>query len=322
MMPTDGFVTELVSEALLAIAEGSQNIVLWGMEGSELAVLSNLHRAGLISFISGVIDSSSTVQRRSFLGLEVQAPEALSHMELDTLIVASDEKKEVILDQFSKIDSRIPRIIVSGQANYNFDDSVYQHIQKSCLVKSKAGGNAHMLIHLYQSLKHIATRNVQGSIAEFGVYQGGTTVFMAKVLRHYGHTARIYGFDTFAGFPQRKSALDMYRDQKCEFQDYEAVERYCSPYNIELVQGDICETYTKLQDIPLALSFFDTDNYSPTKQALELCIQQTVHGGILAFDHYYSPGWNKTVGERIAIKQVMQKNQVFNLHGTGIFIKM
>ena len=321
-MRTDGFVTELVSETLLAIAEGSQNIVLWGVEGSELPVLAALNGVGLMSFVSGLIDGHSTVQRRSFFGLEAQAPEDLSHMEFDTLIVASDENKEAVLEQFSRIDSRIPRIIVSGQANYNFDDLVYQHIQKSCLVKSKAGGYSHMLVHLYQSLKHIATRHMQGCIAEFGVYQGGTTVFMAKVLQRYGYTGRIYGFDTFAGFPQRKSALDMYRDQKCEFQDYEAVERYCSPYNIELIQGDICETYIKLQDIPLALSFFDTDNYSPTKQALELCIQQTVPGGILAFDHYYSPDWNKTVGERIAVKQVMQKNQVFNLHGTGIFIKM
>jgi len=178
------------------------------------------------------------------------------------------------------------------------------------------------LVHLYQSLKYVATRNLLGDVAEFGVYQGGTTVFMAKVLQHYGHTGRIYGFDTFAGFPQRKSVLDIYRDKKCEFPDYDAVKRYCSVYNIELVQGDICETYTRLQGIPLVLSFFDTDNYSPTRHALELCVKQTVQGGILAFDHYYSPNWNKTVGERIAIRQVLHENQTFNLHGTGFFVKM
>ena len=72
----------------------------------------------------------------------------------------------------------------------------------------------------------------------------------------------------------------------------------------------------------MALSFFDTDNYSPTRKALELCIEQTVQGGILAFDHHFSPGWNKTVGERIAIRQALEKKEVLNFHGTGIFIKI
>jgi O-methyltransferase len=316
------FINDLVNETLLAVAEGQKKIVLWGIESNGLAVLSALNSMGMISFVSGLIDSSSAVQGRSFFGFLVQAPSDLPSIELDTLIVASDEGKESILDQFSRIDSRVPRIILSGQANYEFDDPVYQHILSSCPVKSKAGGYQHMLVHLYQSLRYVATRNLYGSIAEFGVYQGGTTVFMAKVLQHYGCTGRIYGFDTFAGFPQRKSALDIYRDQKCEFPDFETVRRYCSPYNIELVQGDICETYTKLHDIPLVMSFFDTDNYSPTRRALELCIKQTVEGGILAFDHYYSPNWNKTVGERIAIKQVLDESQTFNLHGTGIFVKI
>ncbi len=145
-----------------------------------------------------------------------------------------------------------------------------------------------MLVHLYQSLKYVMTRNLRGAVAEFGVYQGGTTVFMAKVLQHYGYSGRIYGFDTFAGFPPRKHILDI----------------------------------SRLQGIPLMLSFFDTDNYSPTRKALELCLEQTVQGGILAFDHYYSPGWNKTVGERIAIRQSLEKKEVLNFHGTGIFIKI
>lgn len=318
----DEFVSELVQEVVQAIAEGSQRIVVWGIKEGGLGVLSTLYSMGLISFVSGIIDSSARAQGRSFFGVEVQTPDGLSRMELDTLVIASDEGKETILSQFARIDGRIPRIIVGGQANYEFGDPIYQQLQRSCPVKSKAGGYPHMLLHLYQALKYVAVRELKGDIAEFGVYQGGTTVFMAKVLRHYGHTGRIYGFDTFSGFPQRRSALDIYRDAKCEFPDFETVRNYCSPYNIELIQGDICETYTRLQDIPLALSFFDTDNYSPTMRALELCLAQTVQGGVLAFDHYYSPNWSKTVGERIAVKQVLDGSRVLNLHGTGIFVKI
>ncbi len=145
---------------------------------------------------------------------------------------------------------------------------------------------------------------------------------MAKVLQHYGHGGRIYGFDTFAGFPQSRNVLDLYRDRRDEFPDYKTVESYCAPYSIELVQGDICDTYHRLRDVPLALSFFDTDNYSATRQALQLCYEQTVHGGILAFDHFYSPTWERTIGERVAIRQALEGRDALNLHGTGIFVKL
>lgn len=179
-MLTDEFVTDLVHETVQAIAEGSQHVVLWGIKGRGLAILSALNGMGLISFVSGLIDNDATALCQSFFGIEVQSPEHLSRIELDTLVIASDEGKEAILSHFAQVDSRIPRIVLSGQANYEFDDTVYLQLQKSCLVKSKAGGYAHMLVHLYQSLKYVAIRKLQGDIAEFGVYQGGTTVFIAK----------------------------------------------------------------------------------------------------------------------------------------------
>jgi predicted O-methyltransferase YrrM len=114
----------------------------------------------------------------------------------------------------------------------------------------------------------------------------------------------------------------MYRDEKCEFPDFETVKNYCSPYKIELVAGDIQQTCERLKDTDLALSFFDTDNYSATRKALEICLERTVPGGVLAFDHYFSPTWEQTVGERIAAKQVLKDASLLNLHGTGIFLKL
>jgi hypothetical protein len=175
MMLKDEFVTEIVQEIVQAIAEGSQRIIVWGIKGRGLAVLSALNGMGLISFVCGIIDSDATVQGRSFFGVEVQPPDGLSRMELDTLVIASDEGKETTLSQFVQVDSRIPRIILGGQANYEFGDTVYQQLQRSCPVKSKAGGYAHMLVHLYQSLQYVAMRKLQGDVAEFGVYQGRRT---------------------------------------------------------------------------------------------------------------------------------------------------
>jgi hypothetical protein len=74
--------------------------------------------------------------------------------------------------------------------------------------------------------------------------------------------------------------------------------------NIRLIIGDIAKTYKTLEGHRLILTFFDTDNYSATRQALPLCAELTVHGGVIAFDHYYSPTWPTTIGERLAAKGV------------------
>ena len=104
--------------------------------------------------------------------------------------------------------------------------------------------------------------------------------------------------------------------------DYETVGRYCEPYGVKLIQGDICETHQILKGVPLMFSFFDTDYYSPTRVALEMCYEQTVKGGVIAFDHYFSEGWEDTIGECIAAKEVLEGKPVFHLHGTGIFLKL
>jgi len=91
---------------------------------------------------------------------------------------------------------------------------------------------------------------------------------------------------------------------------------------VELIRGDISNTFKRIEGIPLIFTFFDTDNYTPTRDALELCYEQTVKGGIIAFDHYYcDEKWLNTIGERIAAKQVLSQKNMFNLHGTGIFLK-
>jgi len=322
MTQIDLFTSDLLEQIYAAVAQGRNALVLYPMNATSLKILATLRTGGLLEHVAGIIDSHPELQSKAFLGYQVQPLEALPKIPMDALVITENADKERLLEDIAQVDGRLPLVLYSGDANYEFDDTRLQEIVKSCPVKSKAGGYPNMLIHLYQALRYVGERNLQGDIVEFGVYQGGTTVIMAKILQHVGHPGKIYGFDTFAGFPPRKSMLDNYNDKKCEFPDYETVRAYCAPYNIELLAGDICETYTQIKDLPLALSFFDTDNYSATRLALEMCWEQTVEGGVLAFDHYYSPGWNKTIGERIAIRQVLAQKRAFNLYGTGIFLKI
>jgi O-methyltransferase len=218
----------------------------------------------------------------------------------------------------------MPRVILAGLDHLEFRDAEFEEIIQSCLVKSYATGYRQSLTHLYQSIRYLGAREVRGDVAEFGICKGGTVVFIKKVLEKFGLVdTTVYGFDIFEGFPAKKSLLDLYRHPKCEFKDYETVVSYCERFGVKVIKGDICETYAILRGKPLILSFFDTDNYSPTRAALELCAAQTVSGGVLFFDHFTTEiDYLYTIGERIAANEVLSSDQFFNPHGTGLFIKI
>lgn len=254
---------------------------------------------------------------------DIVADTKIQEISFDIIVITNDKEKEMILRKFSKMDTRKPRIIMAGAGHLKFRDKLYDETLKTSVVSPRAFGYQNMLIHLYQSLLYIKKHNLEGDIAEFGVYRGGTTVFLAKIIQSIGMKSRIFGFDTFSGFPKARSVLDMYNDPHDEFFDYEEVAHYCKSFDIELIKGDINETYHRLKDTKLVLSFFDTDNYSPTRNSLELCYEQTVKGGILAFDHYYcDKRWIYTLGERIAAQDFLVDKNMINFYGTGIFIKM
>lgn len=314
---------ELYTSVIAAIVAGARSFCICGLDDVAVELLATLSCGGLLGSIDAVVGDQTSIEK--ICGVPVEELDAVLRRKLDAIIVTSDASKEKILSRVAKIvdplGAPFPLLLFAGTRHYEFDDEVYFQTVKSCLVKSKAGGYPDMLIHLYQALKAVAQGHVKGDVAEFGVFQGGTTVFMAKVLAHFAHPAKVIGFDTFSGFPAAQSVLDLYNDSKCEFADYDTVASYCGPYRIELVQGDIAETCGRLSDVDLALSFFDTDNYSAARKALAICAERTVVGGFIVFDHWYSPAWKYTIGERLAAREVLGSAKWWNLHGTGVFLR-
>lgn len=319
------FCEDVLKKILNAIVKGRSKFVFWGFNENCIKVLSELKKLGLLEFYtSGIIDQDIPKQGNKIYNYEILPPERIPEIEIDVLVILFDAEKEKILKMYSTIDPRTPDVIISGTRHLEFNDPVFDSILNSCLVKSYATGYPNSQIHIYQSIKYLSDNSIRGNVAEFGIFKGGTIVFIVKVLRHFGFKdINIYGFEIFEGFPQRRSIMDLYSNIDCEYQDYETVSEYCKRYNIEVIKGDICETFNQIKGVPLMFSFFDTDNYSPTRKALELCFNQTVKGGILAFDHYFSSErFIDTIGERIAAKEVLDSKKVFHLHETGIFIKL
>lgn len=154
---------------------------------------------------------------------------------------------------------------------------------------------------------------VKGSIVECGVFRGGGLMAWAKlsaILEPVNLTRRIYGFDTFAGFPAigKKDGGGLGKQVKAGdlfSNSYEELEQLIEIYDsdrflghvdkVHLVKGDaaksIPEFIAKQQHLLISLLFLDFDLYEPTRVALEYFYPRITKGGIIAFDELDNPLW-------------------------------
>ena len=164
----------------------------------------------------------------------------------------------------------------------------------------------------YEIFKRIL--RVKGSIVECGVNRGYGLMTWAKLsalLEPTNLTRRIYGFDTFAGFPSvsdkdragpawetaRPGALsaDSYAEllRLIELNDKDRFLGHIG--KVELVKGDAAQTIPAfMADHPhlvVSLLFMDFDLYEPTRAALEHFVPRMPRGAILAFDELDNPLW-------------------------------
>src|SRR5690606_7464155 len=158
----------------------------------------------------------------------------------------------------------------------------------------------HCLVHIYQCLANAQRRGLKGAVAEFGMFKGGTTMLISRFIEALGADWKVYGFDTFAGFPAKRSPLDMYSHPDCVFLDVDAVRAVFASRNVEIVEGDVVETVFRLAGEDLVLSFVDTDNFTSAEAVIRVIAERTVVGGAIVFDHW--TGLDRhidTIGERM-----------------------
>lgn len=169
---------------------------------------------------------------------------------------------------------------------------------------------------------------VKGSIIECGVFKGFGVMTWAKLstmLEPENLTRRIYGFDTFSGFPSvcekddntvanpQKGALDgsSYEELQELIKEYDR-DRFLGHIDkVHLIKGDVKKTIPDfIQNHPhliISLLFLDMDLYEPTKLALELFVPRMPKGAILAFDELDNPMWP---GETLALLETMGVNKL------------
>lgn len=191
--------------------------------------------------------------------------------------------------------------------------------------------------------KQIRERDIPGSIAELGVYQGA---FAAELNRLFPER-RLYLFDTFEGFVEE----DLLTERKLGGRNAFAVAGDFSDTSVEIVLGkmsDPAHVYTCQGHFPDSLSrgamsasgdvtvtaddlnkehfagvSLDTDLYEPTMAGLHYFYPRLNSGGFILLHDYHSaqyPGVHRAAIEFFK-EYGLYCTPIPDLHGTAVIIK-
>jgi O-methyltransferase len=303
----------------LAAVTIAPKIAIIGFTASTLKLLEALRGMQLLECISGIYisngrDYPQSIPIKPMASLRADCP--------NLVVVASDKEKESLLTEAAPYLNPQTRILIAGFSHLQFSDPEFEDEVQKAVLPSLANGYPNSLIHIYQCLKNAARLRLQGVVAEFGMFKGGTTMLISQFIERLGMPWKVYGFDSFSGFPARRSPLDMYAHPDCVFLDEPMIRRMFQGRNVQIIAGDIVQTIGQIRDEPIVLAFVDTDNFSPAAAVIDVIQDRVVPGGAIVFDHF--AGRNRflyTLGERIAAKRLLSDPRYFNLHDTGVFLR-
>ncbi|WP_262047319.1 TylF/MycF family methyltransferase [Bradyrhizobium sp. Bra78] len=303
-------------EAVVARPPGAKvAIVGWTPAAVELA--SDPVFSTGAALLSGIFAPVTPVGPTSIKPLDAIAPE-----QPDIVVIADDVGKEPLLEAVAALLSAETKLLIGGFSHFAFRDEIFDRVRQELFIPSFANGYQNSLVHIYQCLQNAHRQGLKGVVAEFGMFKGGTTMLMSRFIEELGADWKVYGFDTFDGFPPKRNALDMYAHPDCVFLDADLVKAVFAGRNVEVIEGDVVQTASRLQDQDLVLSFVDTDNFSSASAIIRVIADRTVVGGAVVFDHWTGHDRHlDTIGERIAAKRLATDERYFNLHGTGVFLR-
>jgi hypothetical protein len=181
-------------------------------------------------------------------------------------------------------------------------------------------------LSMYELFKRVVP--VKGSVVECGVFRGFGLMSWAKIstiLEPENLTRRIYGFDTFDGFPS-VAGQDTSKFARSNIGDLRAsseeelgalIEQYDRDRflghipKVQLIKGDIVKTAPEFLStnphLVVSLLFIDCDLFEPTRAALDAFVPRMPKGAILAFDELDNPIWpgeTRAVLERLGLNRL------------------
>jgi hypothetical protein len=186
--------------------------------------------------------------------------------------------------------------------------------------------HARRLIYFYDLLCKVA--NVEGDIVECGVGWGRSLFAFALLSELFDRERKIYGFDSFQGFPEptREDEAQRHNIKKGRYSTTkEGVIRYLvnSGMNrtfidgkIILIEGYFSQTLREYSGRAIALLHLDCDLYQSYKESLHSLYPKMARGGVIAFDDYHEkdkfPGAKKAIDEFFTGREEISRSNMIN----------
>lgn len=171
--------------------------------------------------------------------------------------------------------------------------------------------------------------SLEGAAVECGMGQIRTFQMLALLLHEEGKKRALFGFDSFAGFPNPTEHDQSPRNPKkgewkyMTKEDAEEVMNHLGvKIPIKITEGFVTDSFPKADIPPIALLHLDVDLYESYKTCLEYLFPKVVRGGIVMFDEYLNAdAFQKFPGAQKAIDEFFHKEPKYQIQKDPFFDK-
>lgn len=159
---------------------------------------------------------------------------------------------------------------------------------------------------------------VDGSMAEVGVYQGGS----AKIICEAKGDKELHLFDTFTGLPtvtdkDTHFGIKHWKDNEFDNTSEDRVKKFLSNYkNVFLHKGRFPDTANPIKNLKFSFVHLDVDLYESTKNCLDFFYPLLVAGGIMLTHDYHTEGVKSAFAEFLSDKNML----IVELTGSQCFV--
>lgn len=173
--------------------------------------------------------------------------------------------------------------------------------------------------------EEINRKNIEGSIAELGVYKG----YISKELNLLFKERKLYLFDTFMGFNEidienermlgdSKISINAFSDTS--IQEVKSILPY--PEMVVFCKGYFPDTAKSIEEESFALVSLDPDLYLPTLNGLKFFYPRLAKGGCILLHDYNSTQFPfvKTAVDDFAKESDIKIIPLCDLHGSAVII--
>jgi predicted O-methyltransferase YrrM len=169
------------------------------------------------------------------------------------------------------------------------------------------------LVNLYLLVTQFLDKLASRDIIEFGVYRGGSALFMARIMKELYPGAKFYALDTFKGMPATERGVDAHGPGDFGEADLDGFRAQIDKFGlgdiIEIHAGLFQETFPAIaaRNVTFGLAHLDADIYSALKYAQDAVWPHMATGGYVVYDDATT---SSCLGATQAVEELIQERRI------------